>query len=197
MSKDSKPRRQRTDAARNRTAILEAAEAVLAEDGAALSTEEVARRASVGIGTVFRHFPTKAELLRAVVAHRLEALAAEAQAIGDDAEADALFRFFEHVVAQAAKKQTLVHALSAIDVDASALLDEAGAAFRDAVAALVARGQKRKLIRRDIDAAAVLELLLAVAHVAERRGESGRAAVQVVLDGLRPVTRRGGPRAPS
>ncbi|MEV0721086.1 helix-turn-helix domain-containing protein [Asanoa sp. NPDC050611] len=61
----------RADAARNRARILAAAEAVFAERGAAASTEDVASRAGVAIGTVFRHFPTKDDLLRAVLKDRI------------------------------------------------------------------------------------------------------------------------------
>ena len=73
------PRRTslRADARRNRERVLEAADAVFSEFGPAASTEEVARRAGVSIGTVFRHFPTKEALIEAVVVGRLTQLTAE------------------------------------------------------------------------------------------------------------------------
>src|SRR3989442_539577 len=64
----------RADARRNRARVLEAAEAVFAASGTAASTEEIARRAGVGIGTVFRHFPTKEALLEAILVDKLVAL---------------------------------------------------------------------------------------------------------------------------
>ncbi|MFD0541611.1 TetR/AcrR family transcriptional regulator [Actinomadura luteofluorescens] len=78
----------RADARRNRERILEAAEEVFAVAGPDASTEEVARRAGVAIGTVFRHFPTKADLLRALMKRLLQQVtddAAELVASGDPA----------------------------------------------------------------------------------------------------------------
>src|SRR4051812_5490623 len=85
----------RADALRNRARVLTAAEAVFAARGTSASTEEVAREAGVGIGTVFRHFPTKEALLEAVYVARLRRLAEEADALvsADDA-GEAFFTFF-------------------------------------------------------------------------------------------------------
>ncbi|MEE3922403.1 helix-turn-helix domain-containing protein [Micromonospora sp. BRA006-A] len=88
----------RADARRNRARILDAAEAVFAEFGARASTEEVARRAGVAIGTVFRHFPTKEDLLAALMKRLLAQLA-------DEAGRHDLFGFFRHTVAQAAARR--------------------------------------------------------------------------------------------
>jgi hypothetical protein len=95
---DVPKRRLRADAARNRIAILEAAEDVFVEKGRALSTEAVAERAGVGIGTVFRHFPTKEALLQALLVVRLQQLAAEADALAIDDRGGALFIVFERLV---------------------------------------------------------------------------------------------------
>jgi AcrR family transcriptional regulator len=71
----------RADARRNQARVLETAEAVFAAKGTAASTEEIARQAGVGIGTVFRHFPTKEALLEAVFVGRLRRLADEVDAL--------------------------------------------------------------------------------------------------------------------
>ena len=84
----------RADAVRNRAAILAAAGAVFAERGPAASTEEVARRAGVAVGTVFRHFPTKRDLLVAILKALLARLDAEARQLAADDPATGLFRFF-------------------------------------------------------------------------------------------------------
>src|SRR4051812_44194715 len=94
----------RADAQRNRARILDAAEAVFDELGPRASTAEVARRAGVAIGTVFRHFPTKDDLLAAILKRLLVHLVERA------AQLD-LFTFFTHLVAQAAAKKTVVDLL--------------------------------------------------------------------------------------
>src|SRR6266508_2826717 len=91
-------RAMRADAQRNRERILQAAETVFAERGASASTEDVAELAGVAIGTVFRHFPTKKDLLQAIMKNLMARLAARAAA-----EAD-LFDFFDYFVAEAASK---------------------------------------------------------------------------------------------
>ncbi|MFI8805301.1 TetR/AcrR family transcriptional regulator [Micromonospora chalcea] len=100
----------RADAQRNRARILDAAEAVFAEFGARASTEEVARRAGVAIGTVFRHFPTKEDLLAALMKRLLAQLT-------EEAGRHDLFGFFRRTVAQAAAKKTAVELLAGSGVD--------------------------------------------------------------------------------
>ena len=79
MSTPTRP--QRADARSNRARILDAAEEVFGRGGASASTEDVARLAGVGIGTVFRHFPAKAELLDAVLARRFDRMRERAEAL--------------------------------------------------------------------------------------------------------------------
>src|SRR5689334_6744231 len=88
----------RADARRNRARVLEAAGAVFAAEGVGAPTEAVAKRAGVGIGTVFRHFPTKEALLAAVLVERMRGLAEHARAaVAEDDAGAALFGFLEHV----------------------------------------------------------------------------------------------------
>src|ERR1700734_2295321 len=98
-------RAQRVDARANRSRILDAAEEVFGRGGTSASTGEVARLAGVGIGTVFRHFPTKAALLEAVLVRRFDLLCDEARALLDAADpGDALARFIGELSAHAAAK---------------------------------------------------------------------------------------------
>ena len=91
----------RADARRNRARILTAAAEVFAERGASASTEEVARRAGVAIGTVFRHFPTKDDLLRAILKDLLGRLSAQVALLGAYGDpASALFEFFAGMVGE-------------------------------------------------------------------------------------------------
>src|SRR5258708_17586261 len=92
-------KRPRADAQRNRARLLDVAELVFATKGIGASTEEIAREAGVGIGTVFRHFPTKEALLEAVFIRRLQQLAARADALAEaDDPGAAFFSFFSYVV---------------------------------------------------------------------------------------------------
>lgn len=95
----------RADAARNRARILAAADAVFTAKGTGASTEDVAVRAGVGIGTVFRHFPVKQQLISAVLNERIARLAREAHTLGDAGDPGAAFLTFftgliEHVLAK-------------------------------------------------------------------------------------------------
>src|SRR5580692_1830938 len=95
-------RPQRVDARANRVRILDVAEEVFGQGGESASTEQVARLAGVGIATVFRHFPTKAELLEAVLARRFERLRERADGLAGAADpGQAFFDFFTHMVADA------------------------------------------------------------------------------------------------
>src|SRR6476469_7947322 len=109
----------RADAARNRARVLEVAYETFAADGLSVPIDEIARRAGVGAGTVYRHFPTKEDLYRAVVADRIEYLIDSGHALlrGDD-PAEALFAFLRSMVLQwGAADQGLVEALAGVGID--------------------------------------------------------------------------------
>src|SRR4051812_21903805 len=99
---------QRADARRNRARILEAAERILTERGPTAPTEEIAKAAGVGIGTLFRHFPTKEELLRGVFVGRLQKLADDARQLADEGDPGmALTTLIRQSVEQAEVKNAL------------------------------------------------------------------------------------------
>ncbi|AEV82616.1 TetR family transcriptional regulator [Actinoplanes sp. SE50] len=100
----------RADAQRNRARILDAAETVFAERGATASTDEVARRAGVAIGTVFRHFPTKNDLLAEIMKRLLRRLTADAGELAG--RGDGLFEFFRRLIGEAAAKRSVVQLLA-------------------------------------------------------------------------------------
>src|SRR2546421_2636581 len=105
-------RAQRVDARTNRARILDVAEEVFGKGGESASTEEVARLAGVGIATVFRHFPTKAALLEAVLVRRFDRLREQAETLLEATDPGrAFFDFFGHLVADAATKIAIAEAL--------------------------------------------------------------------------------------
>jgi AcrR family transcriptional regulator len=180
-------RRLRADAALNRTRILQAAEQVFAQYGAAASTEQVAKHAGVGIGTIFRHFPTKEALLEELLTSRLALLAAQADALAPDEE-DAIFQFFAQFVRQASKKQAIVATLVSAGVDVKALMASGGRELRAAVGSLLACAQQAGLVRHDVGVAEIIGLLMGLAHAAEQGAWDARTldrTLRIVFDGLR------------
>ena len=179
----------RADALRNRAKVLEAAETVFDARGTGASTEEVAREAGVGIGTVFRHFPTKEALLEAVYVDRLRKLAGEAEALASAADpGEAFFAFFSRVVGHAATKNAFSAALMEAGVDVSEATAETGQGLKRALAALLSRAQGAGAVRRDVGLPEVMTLLVGASQAAERFGgdqEVRDRALTVVFDGLR------------
>ncbi len=186
------PRPPRADALRNRARVLDAAEAVFAERGTTASTEEVAKAAGVGIGTVFRHFPTKTALLEAVYVAQLRRLAAEAEALAASADpGEAFFVFFTRVVGHAATKNAFSAALAEAGVDVQLTSAEAGPRLKQALGVLLAGAQEAGAVRADIGPPEVMTLLVGASQTAERAGGDAGVrdrALAVILDGLRART---------
>jgi AcrR family transcriptional regulator len=190
--RDGRP--QRADALRNRAKVLEAAEAVFDARGTTASTEEVARAAGVGIGTVFRHFPTKEALLEAVYVARLRKLADEAEGLASaDDPGEAFFAFFTRVVGHAATKNAFSAALMEAGVDVRESTAETGQGLKRALATLLTRAQESAAVRRDVGLPEVMTLLVGASQVAEHVGGDGGVrdrALAVVFDGLRAAPDR-------
>lgn len=167
----------RADARRNRARILAAAEEVFAARGASASTEEVAAAAGVAIGTVFRHFPTKRDLLSAI----LKDLLAE---LREAAGSDDLFAFFARVVTAAAAKRFVVDLLASdgVHVEVGGVVD----LLAEAVGDLLARAQAAGEVRADVRLDEVLALLTAAAQGALRWSPDLRErTLAVIFAGLR------------
>jgi AcrR family transcriptional regulator len=178
----------RSDAQANRDRVLAAAEEVFGESGNAGSTEEVARRAGVGIGTVFRHFPTKRLLVEATIVRHLAQLTNTARARAEDGDAGAAFRMtFREMVSGAPAKLALVTLLeeSADPAGATDEVETAAAELRDAVEVLLSRGQEAGEVRADATVDEVYVLIRALANARGDRAVVDRA-VEMVLDGLSP-----------
>ena len=141
----------RADAQRNRGRIMDAAVAVFAELGPRASTEEVARRAGVAVGTVFRHFPTKDDLLAAIMKRLLVELVEEA------GRRD-LFAFFTYAVAQAAAKQTVVDLLAGSGVDIR--LTDAVGHLEEAVGRLLEQARAAEAVAATVRLPEVMALLV-------------------------------------
>lgn len=174
----------RADAKRNRERVLAAAEAAFAVDGLAVPLDEIARRAGVGAGTVYRHFPSKEALFQAVVLDRLELFAADARALLEASDpGEAFFDYFARVIRQVSRDKALCDALA--ETTGSGFKAEAGGDFRDALAELLARAQRAGAVRADIDPADLRALVIGCLAVERHAPVGHHHLVDVVLDGLR------------
>ncbi len=182
----------RADARRNRARILDAAEAVFAEKGASASTEEVARRAGVAIGTVFRHFPTKEALLQALIGDLVTRLDNEIKVLVSDGDpATGLFVFFTSMVEQAAAKKTVVDLLAASGIDLP--VAKPVHLLQESIEALLVQAQDAGSVRDDVRIPEVLALLAATCQAALQAGwdhDLQTRTLTIVFDGLRPPRNR-------
>jgi AcrR family transcriptional regulator len=180
----------RADARRNRARILAAASEVFAAQGSSATTEEVARRAGVAIGTIFRHFPTKDDLLTAIMKDLLEQLTGDVAALAREGDPrTALFSFFTSLVAQAAAKSNVVELLSrsGTEIQAAQPLQ----ALRGGIDDLLTSGQHSGAIREDAQIGEVMALLASTCQGAFQAGwddDLQRRTLTVIFDGLRPPT---------
>ena len=193
MNMTDKPRteagdepRMRADARRSRAKLLEAATAAFAETGADAPLEDIARRAGVGIGTLYRHFPTRVDLQAAVYRSQVETVCAAADEYMVSATPDqALAGWLRAMAAYLATKRGLSRALvEAIGKD-SQLITSCWSAMTDAAARLMTRAQVEGNLRDDIKPIDVLRLVHGVVIATEQApGETDRL-LGLMLDGLR------------
>ncbi|WP_035844253.1 TetR/AcrR family transcriptional regulator [Kitasatospora azatica] len=180
----------RADAARNRARLLDVATEVFTTRGVGVPTEEIARAAGVGVGTLFRHFPTKEALLEAVMVRRLESIAAQsAQLTADSEPAEAFFACFRLVVDQSAGKNEFAQALAAAGVDAQAALQEPSKAIRAQLAGLLVGAQRAAAVRPELGLSELIALLVGTTTMMEQLGADPAARqrmFEVIFDGLRP-----------
>jgi AcrR family transcriptional regulator len=181
-------KRLRADARRNRARLLAAAQDVFASQGIAASTEDIARAAGVGIGTLFRHFPTKEALLEAVFVARLEQLADQARQSADADDPGAAFElFFSQIIAEARTRLSQVDALSLAGVDVSCAAADAKHDFNAALQQLLTRAQTAGAVRADIGLSELLALIVGTSRAVQFAADDGATearTVRVVLDGL-------------
>ena len=180
-------RQVRADAQRNIHALLEAAKAVFATSGVDAPVREIAARAGVGVGTVYRHFPQRSDLVGAVFRHEVDACADAAPALAAEHEpGEALERWLQRYAEFIATKRGLAAALHSGDPAFDALPLYFDQRFRPALGSLLAAAAAAGEVRTDVD---VDDLLRAVANLClftdrDRPGHS-RRMVALLIDGLR------------
>lgn len=177
----------RADARRNRARVLQAAQEAFAAEGLSVPLDEIARRAGVGAGTVYRHFPTKEALFEAIVLGRVRTMVDRVREQADAADPGAaFFAVLTDVVEQGTMKKDLTDALAGAGIDVSTALGDAREEMRVALGELLARAQAAGAVRPDIDATDLTTLLGTMFLASQRQGIGVRNGVlAVVMDGLR------------
>jgi AcrR family transcriptional regulator len=183
-------RKPRSDAQQNRERILAAARAAFARDGGDASLDDIAKQAGVGPGTLYRHFPSREELLTAVYEASAEKLAKAGQEFAETLPpVEALRAWMMLFVDYIAEKQLIAPALNALVGDPHRIFEASYGQIWEAVRALVKRAIKSGDIRKDLDAIDLLRALVGVANVATGPDwqKSARRLVDILISGSRPV----------
>jgi AcrR family transcriptional regulator len=181
-------RRPRADAIRNRERVLEAAKAVFSAGGADASLEAVAKRAGVGIGTLYRHFPTREALFEAVYRREVQQLSELAEQLkGDASPVEALRRWLRSNVEFVATKKGMLAALALTVHGSSELYAHTFERLTAAVGALLERAVAAGEIRADISPEDLLRALVGMCYMHDQPGwqKSVLRLVDVFVDGLR------------
>jgi AcrR family transcriptional regulator len=191
-TKRSQPERRkpRADAQRNRQRILEVAKQEFTRSGANASLDEIAKQAGVGPGTLYRHFPTREELLEAVYRTEVEKLAAAERKFAKELPPiEALRAWLLLFVDTVATKQIIAPALNTLLGGPSKVFEASYVQIWGAIRALVKRAIKNGDIRKDLDPIDLLRALIGVANVATSPDwrQSARRLVDILIAGSRPI----------
>jgi AcrR family transcriptional regulator len=180
-------RRPRADAVRNRARIVETASEVFAARGSDASLEEIARGAGVGIGTLYRHFPTRDDLLEAVFHDRIDELQALAEELLQSPEPGAALATWLRAQLEQASACRGLAAEAMLTMLADRDEPSACESMRVAGAALLARAQAAGDVRPGVDIDDLVRMVQAVSLAAEESGDPGAAErlFGFVLDGVR------------
>jgi AcrR family transcriptional regulator len=172
----------RADARRNRERILKAARAVFSTSGREAHLEDVARRAKVGVGTVYRHFPTKDALLEALAREQFELLTQWAQEAERESDAWAAFHA---MVWRGAELQASDRALMEAVAEFKPSVARQAEELHASIERLMQRAQAQGAMRADATGADVQLMMCGLGSVMQMSGEGWRRYLTVMLDGLR------------
>ena len=184
------PRKPRADALLNRQRILDVAKEAFARHGANASLDDIAKRAGVGPGTLYRHFPTRGKLLQSVYQSELEKLAAAEQRLARTLPPiEALRAWLLLFVDAIEAKQLIAPALNTLLGDPKKVFEASYAKMHQAIRTLVKRAVDSGDIRKDLDPVDLLHALVGVANVAASPDwqQSARRLVDILITGSRPA----------
>jgi AcrR family transcriptional regulator len=178
-------RPKRADALRNYEKLLAAAREAFTESDRSASLEDIARRAGVGIGTLYRHFPTRSDLVEAVYVDEVEALSHRAGELTDLEPWEALTAWLQGFVGYVATKQALADELFAIaDRDATVFVG-CRAMLHAAGEPLLRRAQEAGIVRPDVTIDEVVRMVGGIAKIPADDPADVQRVLAVALDGLR------------
>lgn len=175
----------RADAKQNREQILDTAYKIFVEKGLSIPISEIAREAGVGIGTVYRHFPSKEALLDAVYLSYKQQLTEEAKSLVNNPDpGKAFFEFFVGIMEDGFNNKALKDALNTKMTKSDVLQD-----FQSAFATLLIRAQQAKAVREDIDIKDLINIMMGFLHAVEQRKDDLDTSrfnklISIVTDGL-------------
>jgi AcrR family transcriptional regulator len=176
---------KRADAKRNYERVLTAARESFAEGGESTALEEIARRAGVGIGTLYRHFPTRQALLEALYVNEVQEVSRSAERLEGADPWEALSAWFEALVGYLATKRALAHELlNYLDEDAQ-LFRECRSAVFAAGEPLLKRAQDAGVVRADVEFADVMHMVGGITRMPATDPGQVEHVLRVALDGLR------------
>ena len=204
LAKATKPaqasrRRPRADAQRNRERILEVAKEAFARSGANTSLDDIAKQAGVGPGTLYRHFPTRDELLAAVYRTEVEKLAAAERKFAETMPPiQALRAWMLLFVDYIAAKQIIAPALNTLVGGPSKLFEVSRSQIQGAIDSLVQRAVRSGDIRKDLEPFDLLRALIGVSHVASGPDwrQSAKRLVDILIRGSRRIKIKAGRNPP-
>jgi AcrR family transcriptional regulator len=184
------PRKPRADAERNRDRVLEAAKEAFTRSGADTSLDDIAKRAGVGAGTLYRHFPSREALIEAVYRTEVEKLAAAERNFAETMPPiEALRAWMLLFVDYIATKKIIAPALNTLLGARSKVFEASYNQVWDAIRALVKRATESGDIREDLDPVDLLRALIGVSNVASTPDwqQSARRLVDILITGSRPI----------
>ncbi|QEN12437.1 TetR/AcrR family transcriptional regulator [Mycolicibacterium sp. ELW1] len=175
----------RADAARNRARVLQVAYEVFAEQGLAVPIDEIARRAGVGAGTVYRHFPTKEALFEAVISDRVRLVVARGRELLAADPSTALFEFLREMVRSGAADHGMVEALASYGIDLDSAAPGAEAEFLEVLGEMLVAAQQAGAARSDVGVAELKALLVVCKSGQEYGDDVADRITNVIVAGLR------------
>ncbi len=180
-------RPKRADARRNYDKLVTAAREVFGEQETEATLEEISRRAGVGIGTLYRHFPARENLIEAAYVDGVEEICAAVDKHADEEPWEALTGWLLEVVRFAATKRILADEMFAVLDRNAPFFRSCGGAIYDAGDPLLKRAQEAGAVRADVDISDVTKMVSGIAGLRTVDTEHAERLVSIALDGLRPT----------
>jgi AcrR family transcriptional regulator len=178
-------RPQRADARRNYEKVLAAARKAFAEGGESTALEEIARRADVGIGTLYRHFPNRQALLEALYVDEVEEMCRSAAELDGSDPWEALNGWFERFIAYIGTKRALAaELLNYLDQDAE-LFQVCRTSLFEAGEPLLKSAQEAGVVRPDVTIGEVIQMVIGIAKIPGSDPRQNQHILRIALDGLR------------